>query len=102
MAGNGRARLRNDAIVAFLSVVAASVVLLDETGPDKMTAEEFLVNLDLALNGRLSKPDGAALDASVRKLCGLLGIRVRRMKSQFAMKRAIDEIFDEFDSDNTD
>ena len=97
MSDNDRQRARNDAIVAFVNVVATAVVVLDETGEGKVSAEEFLETVDQALSERLNKPDGAVLAASVRTLCDVLRMMVRRRKSRFEMERAIDEIFDKID-----
>ena len=99
MTENERQRLRTDAIVAFMTVVSAAVVVHDETSKGSASTEEFLETLDLVLKLRLDKPDGPRLAAPVRTLFDQFTLMVKREKSQFVMKRAIDEIFDDIDDD---
>ena len=96
---NRRQQLRNAAIVAFMSVVAGAVVVNDETSKGKVSVEEFLETFDQCLDMRLKQPGGAELEAPVRSLCDMLRLMIRRKKSRFVMKRAIDEIFDDIDDE---
>ena len=103
MTANDRQQLRNNAIVAFISVVSASIVVDDVTMEGKASSEDFLETLDLALKHRLSRPDGAALAAPVGTLCDILRSMVRRSKAGFAMGGSIADLIDElFEDKNID
>ena len=97
MTDNDLQRLRTDALVAFMTVLSAAVVVHDETSKGGASTEEFLETLDLVLKWRLDKPDGPRLATPVRTLFDQFTLMVKRKKSKFVMKRAIDEIFDDLD-----
>ena len=92
-----RRRLRNNAIVAFITLVAVTVVTHDETEAGSVSTEEFLETFDQALNIRLSKVDREELAQPLQVLCDVFRQSVRRKKNRFVMERAIDELFDEID-----
>ena len=94
-----RYRVRRNAIVAFLSVVATTIAATDETGRGKVSSKQFLETIDQALDIRLKHSDGAELAEPVQLLRDILGSMVSRAKVSLEMERSVDKILEEIDAD---
>ena len=99
MTDNERRRIRNNAIVAFVQLAGASVVIHDESRAWNVSTDEFLETLDRLLSVRLGRPDGAELAQPIEVLCDIFRTSVRRTKNRLVMGRTIEELFDELDID---